>query len=179
MRNDDYIPRYLSWTDSDFKTHRVSDDSLLEFDRPLVVLGQPGMGKTRLMEKLGQQEGMRFVRAISFLRWDDLSLSGPEKLVIDGLDEVAAVEEGDPLHNVLKKLARFGKPFFILSCRSAEWHGETAKTDIIDDYGVTPWELTLEPLTRVEALNVLRQHEAEDNANAALDSLDVFGILAP
>jgi hypothetical protein len=30
-----------------------------------------------------------------------------QRLVIDGLDEVAAQEMGDPLHNVLKKLLAF------------------------------------------------------------------------
>src|SRR5262245_638752 len=101
MSDDRYIPRHLSWIDKDQKPQRVSEDQLRRFTEPLVILGEPGMGKTLLMEKLGEQPGFRFVRAISFLREDDTPTS--DRLVIDGLDEVAAVEEGDPLHNVLKK----------------------------------------------------------------------------
>jgi hypothetical protein len=170
MTNDRYIPRHLSWIDKNLKTHRVGEHQLPDLIQPLVILGEPGIGKTLLMEKLGEQPGFRFVRATSFLREGNTPKA--DRLVIDGLDEVAAVKEGDPLHNVLAKLGRCGKPSFVLSCRSAEWRGVTATTDIVDDYGATPLELTLEPLTRDEALTILSRDVAADNAKTALDSLD-------
>lgn len=173
MSHDRYIPRHLSWIDKDLKTQRIGEDQLRGFTQPLVILGEPGMGKTLLMEKLGKQPGFRFVRATSFLREDDTPKTN--RLAIDGLDEVAAVEEGDPLHNVLKKLARCGRPAFVLSCRSAEWRGVTANTDIVDDYGATPLELTLEQLTRDEALTFINR-QVPDKAQEALDSLDEAGL---
>lgn len=172
MSIDGYIQRHLIWTDRDLKTHRVPDHQLPDFDQPMVILGPPGMGKTYLMENLSEQEGMHFVRATSFLRWNSSSLEKDCRLVIDGLDEVASVEEGDPLHNVLKKLAQFGNPRFILSCRSAEWSSVTAKSDILEDYGETPLELTLEPLTRDNALEVLSRGMVQNKASDALDELD-------
>lgn len=49
-----YIPRKLSWVDKELKTRCIGEDALLtKFQCPLVILGDPGMGKTRLMEKLG------------------------------------------------------------------------------------------------------------------------------
>jgi hypothetical protein len=99
-------------------------------------LGELGMGKTFLMDRLGRQDGCVFIRAISFLRKQDLPIENGKRLVIDGLDEVAAVgvEEGNPLHNILKKLIACGKPPFVISCRSAEWQSVTSIIDISDEY---------------------------------------------
>ena len=113
-----YITRRLTWVDDKGNSHEELESDILDkFSQPLVVLGDPGLGKTWLMEKLGEREDCRFVRATSFLRWPDAPINGDQRLVIDGLDEVAAAQEGDPLHNVLKKLAALGKPRFVLSCR--------------------------------------------------------------
>lgn len=69
-------------------------------DVGFIIPGDPGMGKAFLMERLGEQPGCEFIRATSFLRQPDQPITSDKRLVIDGLDEVAAVEEGDPLHNI-------------------------------------------------------------------------------
>lgn len=136
MVENSYINRRLSWMDAEGNRHEELEQDILDkFPQPLTVLGAPGLGKTWLMEKLGEREDCCFVRATSFLRRPDAPLEDNRHLVIDGLDEVAAAQEGDPLHNVLKKLSACGKPRFILSCRSVEWRNVTAETDIADDYG--------------------------------------------
>ncbi|MDE0251094.1 MAG: hypothetical protein OXK72_08865 [Gammaproteobacteria bacterium] len=106
------------------------------------------------MKKLGTLDGCQFIRATSFLRQTNDSIPETVWLIIDGLDEVAAMEEGDPLHNVLKKLSACGRPPFIISCRAAEWRGVTARFDIADDYGDAPLELHLEPFSDEEAINM-------------------------
>lgn len=101
----DYIPRTLSWTDAALKTRTVGDKEIVSrFSEPIVILGDPGIGKTWLMELLGAQDGHQFIRATSPLRQPDGHSFGNTRLVIDGLDEVAAINESDPLHNVLTKL---------------------------------------------------------------------------
>ena len=177
MNTSKYIPRRLSWKpDKDSSTQYLNDSQLTKFDQPQVILGQPGMGKTRLMEKLGQTRGCQFIRASSFLRQDNSSINNGTRLVIDGLDEVAAFEQGDPLHNVLKNLANCGKPQFILSCRSAEWRSVAAKSDIFDDYGVDPVEFSLEPFTREDAIEFLTEDFNYDKTINVLDRLDTLGI---
>ena len=168
-----YIPRRLSWTDTDSKPHMVEDSQLFEkFSQPMVILGDPGLGKTWLMERLGSNEECQFIRATSFLRPAFSVISIDTTLIIDGLDEVAAVEEGDPLHNVLKKLHACGKPRFVISCRSAEWRSVTGKLDIADDYGETPQELTLQPLSQEDAISVISKKIGTKKAKQVIDRLD-------
>jgi len=83
----DYIPRTLSWTDATLKTQTVRDQDIVwRFSEPIVVLGDPGIGKTWLMEMLGAQDGHHFIRATSLLRQPDGHGFGNTRLVIDGLD---------------------------------------------------------------------------------------------
>ncbi|MCY3803427.1 MAG: hypothetical protein OXG06_03340 [Gammaproteobacteria bacterium] len=171
-----YIPRNLSWIDGEQKKFIGEDSLLKKFPCPLVILGDPGMGKTQLMEKLGTSDGCRFIRATSFLRQVEDSTPESERLIIDGLDEVAAMEEGDPLHNVLKKLIACGKPSFVISCRVAEWRGVTARFDIENEYGQTPEELCLESLSEMEAVNALALEVDQERAEKAIRGLSRAGL---
>lgn len=168
----DYIPRTLSWIDDALKTQKVRDQDIVSrFSVPVVILGDPGMGKTWLMEELGKADGLWFIRATSLLRQPDGSKFANQRLVIDGLDEVASIKEGDPLHNVLTKLIACGKPPFILSCRSAEWQGVTGKLDIAEEYGVSPLTLDLELLSENEAIAALERRADKDKAREAIYAL--------
>jgi hypothetical protein len=171
-----YIPRHLSYWSEDGKEKRIAEDSLTGLLTPLIILGEPGMGKTELLHSLGRKSGMQFVRATTYLRQADAAIPPDVRLVIDGLDEVAAAEEGDPLHNVLRKLVRCGRPLFVLSCRSAEWRQGTAKDDVLDDYGIRPLVLRLDPLTRDEAMASLAQVGDHSKADMALSALEDAGL---
>lgn len=85
---------------------------------------------------------------------------------------MAAVEEGNPLHNILTKLIARGKPPFVISCRSAEWQSATGKIDIADEYGQLPIELQLEPLSRVDAINSLSQRVTQEEAERAIQGIE-------
>ncbi len=173
----EYISRKLSWTDQDGETHFIPDNDLLtNYQCPIVVLGEPGMGKTELMEKLGDSDGCKFFRAAHFLRQPDVPIPEDTRLIIDGLDEVAAMEEGDPLHNVLKKLIVCGKPRFIISCRSAEWRGATARLNIADDYGHAPKILNLKPFSEEDAVEVLTREVSLNRARDAIHRLKSNGL---
>ena len=88
----DYIPRRLSWTDKNLKRQAVQEKQLFErFTGPVVILGDPGMGKTWLMEMYGKHPGCRFIRATSLLRRPDTTDYGTDRLIIDGLDEVLSL----------------------------------------------------------------------------------------
>ena len=143
---DDYIERRLNWSDGE-KSYQGGEADIFRQQCPVVVLGEPGMGKTELLKRLGDDPNAQFVRASAFLRWTNGQITPGKVLVIDALDEVAAKAEGDPLHNVLKKLAELGRPRFVLSCRSAEWQGASANREIADDYQQSALEMRLDQIS--------------------------------
>jgi ABC-type lipoprotein export system ATPase subunit len=51
----DYIARKLTWIDEQQKLQVIADIQVVnKFNQPLVILGDSGMGKTRLMEQLAR-----------------------------------------------------------------------------------------------------------------------------
>lgn len=147
-----YIPRHLVSWDKNGVQHRVTEQELATLAFPIVILGEPGMGKTRLLEKIGKRTGWPFVRAAALVRNPERWRSdNGHALIIDALDEIAALEERDPLHNVLAALGRIGSPPFILSCRAADWRQASARRDISEDYGRSASEWTIAAITEREA----------------------------
>ena len=149
---------------------------MTEFEFPFVILGEPGIGKTELMRKLGGSDKGTYFQAAPFLRQQNNSIQSHSLLIIDGLDEVAAMEPGDPLHNVLKKLIACGRPPFIVSCRTAEWRSATARLDIENEYGRTPKEFKLQPISEHQARQVLVREISEQVATNSIDELCSNGL---
>lgn len=172
-----YLARRLSFVDASGKIIKITDEKLLDRSEPLVILGQPGMGKTTLMARLGEAPGARFVSARKLLRAPDPSrLVGPAtRLIIDAIDEVPASSEGDAVDRILRQLALAGHPPFVLSCRLADWRSATAKIGIEEDYGATPIELQIEPLSRDEAEQFLSHSLEPERAAAVADHFSTLG----
>ncbi len=169
-----YISRTLSGYDNHGNRRTITEVELCSEALPLVILGEPGMGKTELLKKLSPRiEGAKYTRATALVR-NPKRLEGAEgPLVIDALDEVAAFQEGDPLHNVLTALAKIGCPDFIISCRSADWRSVSARIDISDDYGREPNRWTLQPISLEQATKFLTQRGlSNDAAYSLLQKLD-------
>ena len=174
-----YVPRKLSWTDKNGREWFCSEKDLLtDIQYPLIILGDPGMGKTELMKYLEKSDKGQFFKAASFLRQRNDSIPANSLLIIDGLDEVSAMEQEDPLHNVLKKLIACGCPLFIVSCRTAEWRNTTARLDIHNEYGHTPKELKLHPLSEDQAVQILASHIGRGKAIKSIESLRFNGLTA-
>jgi len=100
---DTIIARRLSGVDTDGKTFELPQADLLGRTKPIVVLGDAGMGKTTLLEEIGQEAGYKFVRARSLVRSTNPSrlLGDATTFVIDALDELAVQAEGDAVDAVL------------------------------------------------------------------------------
>lgn len=93
-----------------------------------VLLGDPGAGKTKSFEREARQSGGHYIRARDFAELEP-DVAG-KVLFIDGLDEMRA-GGGDgrtPLDGIRRHLARLGNPSFRLSCREADWLGDSDKT---------------------------------------------------
>jgi len=173
-----YLRRRLWYLDKDGQ-HWLEQDDLLAHAVPVIVLGEPGMGKTELLKAIGGEDGNAFCRAtqlINRVRPETL-IGNAKRLVIDALDEVAAQRQGDAVDLVLQRLGQLDYPPFVLSCRVAEWRSATASGAIAEQYDGAPLELHLEPLTRDEQLRLLT--ELTNDADRAGDLLDHFETFGP
>ncbi len=92
-----------------------------------VLLGDPGAGKTESFKHEARETGGHYVRARDFAALDPGPELSGKTLFIDGLDEMRA-SGGDgrtPLDQVRRHLARLDRPRFRLSCREADWYGDS------------------------------------------------------
>lgn len=151
------IVRSLSYIDGHGESQVIGQDEILSLPGPIIVLGEPGQGKSVLLRETASRSGLPFITAKQLLRRSAIAVDG-RALIIDALDEVVTAREADAVQRVLEKLDAVGRPDFILSCRAADWQGAVAAQDIEADYGRAPIILTLLPLSRAEALRYLAAH---------------------
>ena len=172
-----YLRRRLWYVDKDGQ-HWLEQDDLLARPEPLIVLGEPGMGKTKLLKVIGGKEDNAFCRATQLINRTrpETLIGNAKRLVVDALDEVAAQSQGDAVDLVLQKLGQLDYPPFVLSCRVAEWRSATASGAIAEQYDSAPLEVHLEPLTRDEQLQLLTELTNDaDRARVLLDHFEAFG----
>jgi hypothetical protein len=155
------------------------DDGFLQSDmRPLLVLGEAGMGKSTLLEQLVTAPGYAVCTARKLINSRDPAalLGNATTIVIDALDEVSVQRDGDAVDLVLRQLQRLGNPRFILSCRVADWRSATGNQGIRDFYEAEPLELHLEALSRPDAQAFLSETLGPERATLTLDHLEAHGL---
>jgi hypothetical protein len=174
-----YFPRklHLQLGDGEDRLRTVDEDELLAVRGPKVILGEPGMGKSQLIEELGRRLGVKVISARRFMASDNPSrFVTPEKpLMIDGLDEAVAVRDGHAVDLVFGKLEDAGSPDFIICCRSREWQSRS-EVALKKIYGAEPSILVLDPFSRWEADQFLRQRYPQLDVDHVLEHLADQGI---
>ncbi|CAK2397585.1 ATP-binding protein [Vibrio crassostreae] len=125
-----YLQRRLS---SETKT--FSESELLATSKCIVVLAEPGGGKTELLKSLGQQLGTSSITANIFVHLGANNYNTP--IVIDAFDELAKIEQSG-IHRLLAQIRHAEPTHVIISSRSSEW--DNAATNTVQDF------LNTEPL---------------------------------
>jgi hypothetical protein len=123
----------------------------------LVLLGDPGAGKTHLFKEAAAAEGGRWLTARTFLVTPPNPLAGQD-LFIDGLDEKRSGRgDRDTVDAMVEKLFTVAPRKVRISCRAADWLGESdlkALRPYFEPEGEPP-VLLLEKLSRAERRAVL------------------------
>ena len=172
------IERTLTYKDPTQGQEVIRQDEIASFPGPVVILGDPGLGKSRLTQELGNRPNMKYFRAGTFVRTaaPESRIRGGGWIIVDGLDEIASAAPGGAVEVVLRQLSALGNPPFILSCREADWLGAADRVRIEDDYGVAPVVLHLQPFTHDDARTFLSEEFPEINADGVLGNLARRGI---
>ncbi|MEX3969576.1 hypothetical protein [Paraburkholderia caribensis] len=127
--------------------------------RNIVLLGDPGSGKTHLFKSAAQAVGGRYLTVRMFLNmpanWSD------EALFIDALDEKRSGRgDNDVVDEIVRKLFANPPAKVRISCRAQDWLGDSdleAFRQYFDDHGQVT-VVSLSSLTSQEQYDVLVEH---------------------
>lgn len=104
---------------------RFSESELLNTSNYIVILAEPGAGKTELMKSLANQLGSKEITASVFSYMRTGSEGNP--LVIDAFDELAKVD-ATGIHKLLSNVSNARPTHVIISSRSSEWDNSATNT---------------------------------------------------
>ena len=143
----------------------------------LILLGNPGSGKSYLFDKASQDEKGELFTARKFLVYGTNACAGGV-LYIDALDEQRSrTDNHNLIDEIVKKILEIKPAKLRLSCRAADWLGET-DLQILEPYlqksgGFAV--VTLQPLTDDEVENILHQQGVSDVAHF-IQNAEVKGV---
>lgn len=136
-----------------------TETELLAASTHIVVLAEPGGGKTELMKSIAQKLNTSVLNASVFAYLGADKENSP--LVIDAVDEVARIDQSG-IHKLLA-LARTSKPTrVIMSSRSSEWG--LASTGIFEKFlGFSPMIVRLREFDQNEQHAIFKHHAPEED----------------
>lgn len=91
----------------------------------IVLLGEPGAGKSYLFNHASQHENGNFITARNFTIYADESYTN-KPVYIDALDEKRSRVETDSIDGIILHIKQIRPSKVRLSCRVADWLGETS-----------------------------------------------------
>ncbi len=154
MNSTFYLPRSLS---CDGKTY--TETGLLTASNYVVILAEPGGGKTELMTSIARQLGTTVITASKFGYVGAKAKNVP--LVIDAFDELAKVEASG-IYKLLGKAEAADPTHVYLSSRSSEW-GNAATNVLNDFFGHPPLVVRLCEFDETEQRAIFEHHvQGED-----------------
>lgn len=167
----EYIPRTLYYGDE-----LVAEDDLLAKHHIIVVLAEPGAGKTELLRSLAERLEVEPCRASLFRH---RSPSPVRALVVDALDEVARIDQ-TAIDLVIEKARDTRATKVVFSCRSSEW--DRARTQLVKEcFARDPAIVRLQSFSDAEQRLLFESHlPGEDfscfqNEAARFELIPLFG----
>lgn len=143
-----------------------------------VLLGEPGAGKSAAFKAEAEATQGQYLTIAQFIFDDTEDEWKNRSLFLDGLDEIRASGASHTiLHQVRSKLKRLGQPNFRISCRAADWYGQSDRTEVAaasPNGNVTVY--TLEPLNQADIKRILECNFERADADDFIEQADKHGI---
>ena len=157
--------------------------SAFRSDPVYVLLGDPGLGKTtafqRECEELGEAALLIDARDFVSFHPDSHPEWRGKTLFIDGLDEVRAgsSDTRTPLDYLRGRLDALGRPRFRISCREADWFGESDRSRLAAvARDSTIATLRLDPLTDSDIETILSTRPGIDSPQVFIEQAEARGV---
>lgn len=149
-----YIQRRIEIAKKDRNTDVVSDQEFSRLDAPLVLLGEPGAGKTETAKAISEMRSGSYLEA--YRAASSVSIPNVSEIpVIDGFDEVQASAAEQPLVAILKRLEALQVRSFVLTCRATDWANVQNERAVENWFGKKPVVGHLQPLNDTEVAAVV------------------------
>ncbi|WP_105401393.1 NACHT domain-containing NTPase [Neorhizobium sp. T7_12] len=150
-----YVPRRIQIARPNGETEILSEDEFASLDAPLILLGEPGAGKTKTAKALAAMPGKAYFTADLLATGSPASNLPEYNPVIDGLDETPGDGSGSPLLSILRRLEEKKTSTFILTCRAADWADIQNERMVQNWFGKKPIVGHLQPLNDAEIVAVV------------------------
>lgn len=157
------------------KLHRgqqgIADRELLEQNGVLVVLAEPGAGKTDLLSYFSRCLGVPSERASLFVLRPP---SEQKVLIVDALDELARIGE-ERVNEIIVNARASGASTVILASRSYVWD-EARTAAVKDHFGLEPTILRLEPFDEDEQRQLFEHYLPCEHFDAFQQEVERFEL---
>ena len=161
-----YLPRKVSSTDKIY-----TEEALIAASNYVVILAEPGGGKTALLESLAQQLDTSSVSANVFAQGVD---GENRPLVIDAFDELAKIDQTG-IHRLLARAKKANPTHVIISSRSSEW--DSCNTNAFKDFlGHPPLVVRLCEFDEAEQRLIFDRHIQNENFGAFQAEVSRFDL---
>lgn len=125
----EYVSRRFTVTESDGVNRDYIDSDFFALEGPLVILGEPGIGKSKVVNRNWFGEERIFYKASTVMSMSSFQIPNSSvKVIIDGLDEVAAYTSKSPFIEILSKIRSENISNFIFTCRVIDWQDNLNST---------------------------------------------------
>lgn len=163
-----YVERHLQFDD-----YSIHEEDLLSISDCIVVLAEPGAGKTRLLENLAIKLGTQIWRAAVFRHQNNLPSQAT--LIIDGMDEVARIDSS-AIEIILSKISGLQPKRIIFASRSSEWDDLRNKRLIQDFLGQESKSVRLLPFSISEQQSLFENMLPNESFDTFLSQVDDFDL---
>jgi len=152
-----YLERNLSYGDRTF-----TETELLQASRYIVILAEPGGGKTELMNNLARRLDTETINASVFLFAGINKKNTP--LLIDAVDEVATIDQSS-IYRLLSEVKRNTPSLVIMSSRSSEW-GQSSTIAFEQFLGSPPLIARMNEFDRQQQSEIFEFHTSGEDFNS-------------
>lgn len=166
MNDNFYLPRTL------ISTKTLSETELLASSKYIVVLAEPGGGKTELMKSLARGLKTSRITANVFQHVDTKTENTP--LVIDAFDELAKIDKSG-IYKLLGKASALNPTHIIVSSRSSEWDDSTSHA-FGDFFGKPPLLVRLQEFNESEQKAIFEHHAPKEDFFAFQKEISRFEL---